>query len=174
MRPLASPVTEYRVFGVAQLVGGLMFGVVAVAVAEPVVAFVELALAAALFGASMYLIAYRRWVRSAVERPAAPSTPKLEPPATTRRRVVLVTTGQLVLLGAIAVMSEIPALVGGIAAGNGAALFLASRWLRNWELTHHSRLLREPRWRFSREGTHGWARGRGIMDPQDFYVVASH
>jgi hypothetical protein len=74
MKPPASPAFEYRLFAGAQLLGGLVFGVVAAAVQDPAAADVGLLLAGALFGTGMYVLAYRRFARRAVERVAAPPT----------------------------------------------------------------------------------------------------
>jgi hypothetical protein len=168
MKPLASPVVEYRLAGIAQLAGGLMFGVVGAVAARPVVAAAGLVPAGVIFATGMYWLAYRRYARSAVAGPAGAPTIEREPTGRTRRRVA-VTTAALLFTAAVALWMRTPALVGGIVAGNGAALVLTSRWLRDWEHEHESRLLREPRWRWS--GSRGWGRGRGTMDPQDFYVV---
>jgi hypothetical protein len=92
----------------------------------------------------------------------------------------VVAGAQLLLLGGLAVVLEqVPglknapewSLMGGISAGLGIALLVTSRWWRHWEQEHHNSLLREPRWRWSQAGGSGWGRGRGIIDPQDFYVV---
>lgn len=173
MKPLASPVVEYRLMGIGELLGGLAFGLVAVSVEDPVAAAAWLLGSAGVFGTWMYLTTYRRFARGAVQQPAAPLTAEREPHARTRRRIAMPIAALLVFFAANAVLMAAPALVGGVAAGNGAALLLTSRWLRRWEQAHQSRLLREPRWRWSRKGRRGWGRGRGVMDPQDFYVVAS-
>lgn len=80
----------------------------------------------------------------------------------TRRRVAIQSAGLVGFGAIIAVLLDAFAVVGGIATGNGAAILGASRWIRNWEDDHGLRLLREPRWR--------WGRGRGRVDPQDFYA----
>jgi hypothetical protein len=173
MKPLASPVAEYRLAGIAQLAGGLLFGVVGAVVAGPVAAAAGLVLAGVLFATGMYRLAYRRYARAAVDGPAAAPTTEREPAGRTRRRVAVTSAALLIYTAAVALWTRTPALVGGIVAGNGAALMLTSRRLRDWEHEHDSRLLREPRWRWSRSGSRGWGRGRGMMDPQDFYVVSS-
>ena len=172
MRPLASPVTEYRVFGLGQIAGGLLMGVVAVAAEGLVAAVVEVLLVGLWVVAWMYLLGYRRLMRRAAQDPPPPPTSEREPPATTRRRMLLITGELLVFLAAVALVTRTPGLVAGIAIGNGAGLVLASRWLARWEVEAGRRLLREPRWRFSRPGRRGWGRGRGLMDPSDFYAEA--
>lgn len=52
--------------------------------------------------------------------------------------------------------------------GNALAMPTATRRLAAWERANGP-LLREPRFRFNRPGSRGWGRGRGRMDPQDFY-----
>jgi hypothetical protein len=170
MKRLASPVTEYRLTGVLELAGGLALGVVAAVNQGPEVAVVGLLLAGAFSGTWMYFLAYRRFARRAVQEPAAAPSGEREPLNDTRRRVAL-TTAALLLFIAVAALPTDAGLVGGMAVGNGAALMATSRWLRRWEGLHQRTLLREPRWRWSRKGERGWGRGRGMMDPQDFYVL---
>lgn len=173
MRPLVSPVVEYRLLGLAALLGGLALGLVALAIEDPVAALAGLLLTGAFFAGWMYLLAYRRFARAAVQERPGPTTSEREPEARTRGRVALTTAPVLVLMAAFGLLFDTPAIFGGILAGNGAALLLTSRWLRNWEQEHRSRVLREPRWRWRSEGGRSWAQGSGIMAPQDFYVVAS-
>jgi hypothetical protein len=171
MKRLASPVTEYRLTGVLELTGGLALGVVAAVSQGPVVAVVGLLLAGTFFGTWMYFLVYRRFARRAVQEPAAAPLGEREPLTDTRRRVALTTAGRLLFMAVVALVTATPELVGGIAVGNGAALMATSHWLRSWEDLHHRTLLREPRWRWSRKGKRGWGRGRGMMDPHDFYVL---
>jgi hypothetical protein len=165
-----SPVAEYRLTGLLELTGGLLFGLAAVVI-DGVAGIVELLLAVAFVSTWMYLVAYRRFARRAVRRPAVAPATGGEPISHTRRRAALTVTGLVVLTACVALITHTPGLVGGIIAGNGVALLATSRWLRRWEQAHGRRLLREPRWRWSREGERGWGRGRGLMDPQDFYVL---
>jgi hypothetical protein len=173
VKPLASPVVEYRLMGIAQIVGGVVFALVGAVTVGPLVAVLELVFVGAFFGSWMYVLAYRRFVRRAVGGPAAAGSAEREPAGRMRRRVGLTISALLIFMAAVAVVTDTVALAGGIAAGNGAALLLSSRWLQRWERQHHTRLLREPRWRWSRKGPRGWGRGRGTMDSQDFYVVDS-
>jgi hypothetical protein len=171
MKRLASPVAEYGLMGVLQVAGGLALAIVAAVSQGLVVAVVGLLLVGAFVGTWMYCLAYRRFVRRAVQEPAAAPSGEREPLNDTRRRVALITAALLLFMALVALLTNTPALVGGIAAGNGAALMATSRWLRSWEDGHHRTLLREPRWRWSRKDERGWGRGRGMMDPQDFYVL---
>jgi hypothetical protein len=158
--------------GLGELAGGLALGVVAMVVEHRVAALAGLLVAAALYGTSMQIVVYRPFARRAVQEPAAPPTAERESVTETRRRIVLMISALLVTGAALAIVSQSPALVGGIAAGNGAALLLTSRRLRGWEREHDSRLLREPRWRLRRNGG-GIGRAGGAMDPRDIYVLAS-
>jgi hypothetical protein len=90
---------------------------------------------------------------------------------TTHKHIVGPTARRIGL--AFSFLSRSPALIGGMAAGNGAALVAVSRWIHRWERKHAVQILREPRWRWGRQGKLGWGRGRGIMDSQDFYIVRS-
>jgi hypothetical protein len=171
MKRLASPVTEYRLAGIVQLAGGLGLGAAAVVSQGPAAALAELVLTAAFVGTWMYFLAYRRFARRAVQEPASAPLGEPESRNRTRRRVGLATLAQLLFLAGVALLTHTPALGGGAALGNGGALMATSRWLGRWEDRHQTTLLREPRWRWSREGKRGWGRGRGMMDPQDFYVL---
>jgi len=172
MRPLASPIDEYRFNGILEVAGGLLFGPAAIAV-DGVAGVVALLLCLAFVGTWMYLVAYRRFARRAVRRPAAAPAVDRESIWQTRRRAALTVTGLLVFAACVAVITHMPpGLIGGIVAGNGVALLATSRWLSRWEHAHDRTLLREPRWRWSRAGKRSWGRGRGVMDPQDFYVLA--
>ena len=79
----------------------------------------------------------------------------------------------IAVVAVIAAATGTAGLAAGFAVGNGVALCRASRWLRCWELRSGRRLLREPHWRWSAPGPHGWGRGRGMMDPRDFYAEAA-
>jgi hypothetical protein len=171
MKRLASPVAEYGLMGVLQVAGGVALGIAAAVREGLVVAVVELLLVGGFVGTWMYGLAYRRFVRRAVQEPAAAPAGGREPLNVTRRRVALTTAALLLFMALVALVTNTPGLVGGSAVGNGAALMATSRWLRRWEDEHNRTLLRERRWRWSRKGECGWGRGRGMMDPQDFYVL---
>jgi hypothetical protein len=155
--------------GISRLVGGVVLGLVALATEQPGAIF-RWPFAAVLFAAWTYLSLRRRLARI-VEDPAAPPTSEREPAARTRRRVALTEAAVLGLLALTAIALNAPALAGGISAGHGAALLIASGWLRRWEQDHHRCVLREPRGRWSAASPRGWGRGRGVTDPQDFYVA---
>ena len=173
MRPLASPVAEYRVLGLLTAAGGVVLGVVGAAVQNPVMSGLGFAVAVGITGPWMYWLAYGRFARKAVREPApAPPPAGREPENETRRRAALTAGVLLVFMAIVGLATHALGVVGGIAAGNGAALTASGHWLRRWEKRNRLSLLREPRWRWSRRGAHGWGRGRGMMDPQDFYVIA--
>ena len=171
MRALVSPVTEYQLHGIAQIAGGLGIAIVA-AVTAGVGSVVLLLATALLAGPLMYVLVYRRFARAAVKEPPPAPSDEHEPLVSTRLRVARIEAVLIVFLAAFALLTD-AAPVAGILLGNGAAVVATARWLRRWQRAHNATVLREPRWRFNREGRRGQARGRGIMDPQDFYVVTS-
>jgi hypothetical protein len=174
MKPLASPVVEYRTLGLVNLATGTVVGGVAVAIVDkPLGAVARFLLLAAFFGGFMYMLVYRRYVQQAVAVAQDDPGAAREASSVTRRRTIIRTLPSLVLLVALSFLSRSPALIGGIAAGNGAALVAVSRWIHRCERKHAVQILREPRWRWGRQGKLGWGRGRGIMDSQDFYIVRS-
>src|ERR1035441_422220 len=174
LKPLASPAVEYRVTGALILATGIVLGVAAVAIQTPGQAAFRFLFLAVFFGGIMYVATYQRFLRKAVTQARhLPDPVTREDPAATRRRAVhralLLSIFEVIL----AWLFRDAALVGGITAGGGAALLAASRWIERWEREQGVQVLREPRWRWSRQGRWGWGRGRGAMDPQDFYVVRS-
>ncbi|MEA2256575.1 MAG: hypothetical protein QOG35_2620 [Solirubrobacteraceae bacterium] len=173
MKPLVSPVTEYRLMGLAFVALGLVLAVVAMATQRPLGVLAVFLFEVPFFGVWMYRLALRRYARQAVGAAAPPPTAGRERLTRTGRRIALAMVPGLAVMATIALVGGMPALIGGIAAGQGAALLWTGRWLRRWERQYHRQILREPRWRWNREGEHGWGRGRGVMDPQDFYVVAT-
>jgi len=174
MRPLALPVIEYRLTGALTLAVGVALGVVAVAIEKPGAAAFRFLFMAAFFGGFMYVVSYRRFVRKAVtEARHLPDSVTREDPAATRRRAVRRPLLLSVFMVILALLFRDAALVGGITAGSGAALLRVSRWIECWEQEQGVQVLREPRWRWSRQGRGGWGQGRGSMDPQDFYLVRS-
>jgi hypothetical protein len=124
-------------------------------------------------GASMLATGIALGVAAVTQARRLPDPFTREDPAATRRRavrrVLLLSIFEVVL----AFLFRDAALAGGITAGGGAALLAASRWIERWEREQVVQVLREPRWRWSRQGRWGWGRGRGVMNPQDFYVVRS-
>ncbi len=155
--------------GMVQLVGGAALTAVAIADQGAVAAVVAVAFGASVYGGLMYAWLYRPAVRRGVEDPALAPTDDREPGWATTRRILAITGPMLVIFLLVAVASGTPGIVAGIAVGNGAAVWWTSCWLRRWELQAGRRLLREPRWRGRRQETGGW--GRGVFDPQDFYVA---
>ncbi len=172
MKPLASPVIEYRLIGVLSLAAAAVFGVVTL-VEGPAAGLVRFLFMTAFFGGFMYVVAYRRTCANAVKEAREISDPKREAPFATKRRAALMAFATLVAMTALAFLFQDPALIGGITAGNGAAVLATGRWIERWEQEHSVQVLREPRWRWSSSGERGWGRGRGVMDPQDFYLVGS-
>lgn len=171
MRPLASPVTEYRLLGLLTAAGGVVLGVIGAVLEDPAVTGVGFAVAAAISGPWMYWLAYGRFARQAVREPGPAPPAGREPEQDTRRRAALTAGSLLLSFTVIGFLTHALGLIGGIAAGHGAALAAAGHWLRGWEKRHQLLLLREPRWRWSRRGARGWGRGHGMMDTQDFYVI---
>jgi hypothetical protein len=173
MKPLASPAIEYRLMGGLSVGAGVLFGGVAVATHKPVATVMGFLFGAAIFGGFMYLLSYRRFVRKAVTEAPDVSNAVRESSSSTKRRSSLRTLGIVVVMSGLALAFGNPLIVGAVTAGNGAALLAVSRWISRWEQEHAAQVLREPRWRWSRQGKLGWGRGRGVMDPQDFYIVRS-
>jgi hypothetical protein len=168
MKPLRSPIREFRIRGAMDLVLALTVGVIAATEHRPVRVLFSVLVGAAIFGGGMYVVAYRRYLREAVRNPRqAPPDAACEAPASTWRRVAVGGLGLDVPLLAFAFVLRNPAILAGIAAGNGAALITLSRWVQRWQDEHGAELLREPRYRWRRSDKH---RGRGILDSRDFYV----
>lgn len=156
MKPLVSPVAEYRLIGVVLLIGGAACSAIAIDVQGVVAALVAVAVGALIFGGCMYVSTYRPLVRCAVQDLAPAPTDDRESRWVTARRIVVLTGPVMVTCLLVAVVSGMPGTVAGIAVGNGAAMWWTSRWLRGWEVHTGQRLLREPRWRWG---------------PRDGYVV---
>jgi hypothetical protein len=155
--------------GVVQIALGCALAVVAMIVEGLADAAVVVVFEAAFFGTVMYLICYRRFARRVVADPPPAPVDEREDSAATARRVVL-TNATLGLSFVVIAVATIPSVVAGISLGNGAACLRVCRLWRRWEQEHGRALLREPRWRFSAAGRRGWGRGRGMLDPQDFYA----
>lgn len=150
MRPLASPVTEFRLTAGVLLIGGAAFTAAAIAAQGTAAAVATVVVGASIYGGGMYVSAYRTLVRSGVEDPvSAPTDDRESRWATTRRSLALAgfVLGVCLLL---VVAFGAPDIVAGIVVGNGAATWWMGRWLRGWEEQTGQRLLREPRWRWGR------------------------
>jgi hypothetical protein len=174
LKPLASPALEYRMTGAFTLAAGIVLGVAAVAIQKPGPAAFRFLFVAVFFGGFMYLVSYRQLVRKAVTQARhLPDPVTREDPAATRHRAVRKALLLSIFEVILALLFRDAALVGGITAGGGVGLLAASRWIERWEREQGVQVLREPRWRWSRQERWGWGRGRGVMDPQDFYVVRS-
>jgi len=168
MKPLASPVLEYRIDGALQVLVGIAIGGVAASARKPIVVGAAWIVGAAIFGGVMYLLTYRRFLTEAVrDAREVPVDAAYESVGATCRRVAIRTLGTTAPLIALTLLLRNPTIAGAIAAGNGAALLLLSRWVDHWQRTHAVRLLKERRYRWRRAGKR---RGRGIMDSRDFYV----
>jgi hypothetical protein len=168
VKPLASPIVEYRLMGSIQIALGVALTVVAVVVDGPAAAIVVL-FEAALFGTLMYVLCYRRFARRVVADPRPAPVEAREDSGATTRRVGLINAA-LGLSFLVIAVATVPSVVAGISVGNGAACLRVCRLWRRWEQEHGQALLREPRWRFSAAGRRGWGRGRGMLDPQDYYA----
>jgi hypothetical protein len=167
VRPLVSPVFEYRLFGGLQIATSAIFLVVAGLRGgdggAPLVPYLALA---AFFGIGMYLSVYRRGVRKAAGNPAPAPTTEREPASRTWRRG-LVNLALLTPVYLLAVAGRDEIFVAGILAGNGAAFWWMSHWLGRRQRAIGP-LLREPRYRW--RGENSRFGGRGIMDARDFYL----
>jgi hypothetical protein len=170
VRPLVSPILEYRLMGRMQVALGCALAAVATAAEGVLTAVVVVLFEAAFFGTVMYLVCYRRFARGVLADPAPAPTEEREPEAATLRRIGS-TTGALALSFVVIAALTVPSVVAGVGLGNGAACLQVARLWRRWEDEYGRLLLREPRWRFSRAGRRGWGRGRGMLDPQDFYAA---
>lgn len=180
MKPLASPVTEYRVMGLAQLVGGVCLAVLAVTLAQllseaPVQALWFLVLmilfAASFFGSLTYLFGYRRLVRRVIAAATEAKTDEREPVSATRRRAVLICLALVLVMSVLMLLMGNLHLPSGFTLGNGAAFLVMSHRMQRWEQQHNKRLLREPRYRL--RGERWWKLGGGHVDPRDFYFEYS-
>jgi hypothetical protein len=169
MQPLRSSVVEYRLIGYAHIALGVIIAVIAATHHGLGVVIADWALGAAFFGGFMYLRVYRRSLRDALQgaRPA-PNSARYEVVGMTYRRVGLwaLTTSVPVLLFALLLRN--PNVVAGIPSGNGAAILVLSQQITRWQREHNVQVMREPRYRWRRSEQH---RGRGIMDPRDFYFA---
>lgn len=168
MKPLRSPIREFRIRGVMDLVLALAVGVIAATEHRPVRVLFSVLVGAAIFGGVMYVLVLRRYMRdAALGAHQVASDAAREAAASTWRRVTLGGLALDVPLLALILVLRNPAILAGIAAGNGAALITLSRWVQRWQDEHGAELLREPRYRWRRSDKH---RGRGILDSRDFYV----
>jgi hypothetical protein len=168
VRPLVSPVFEYRLMGRAMLLAGAAMVGAGVLVEGALDALLGLLVPLAIVTPWMYLLIYRRFLRAAAKDPAPAPTDAREQRTVTVRRVVVSTAPTIMVAVALAVLTGVPSPLGGLLIGNALAMLRATRWLAAWERAN-GHLLREPRFRFNRPGGRGWARGRGRMDPQDSY-----
>jgi hypothetical protein len=169
MRPLRSPILEYRIEGALQLLGGVAIGVVAASTRRPVPVALGLLVGAVFFGGVMYVLVYRRYIGDAVrDARTVPADAAYESGAVTGRRVAMRALATLLPLLAFAVLLRNPTVLAAIASGNGAVFLVLSRWMEHWQRQQGVQVLREPRYRWRRENKR---RGRGVMDAQDFYVA---
>lgn len=169
MKPLVSPVAEYRLMGIIELIGGAALMGVAIAVQGAVAGLVGTVVMAAFLGSSMYALVYRPSARRAVEAPALAPIGDREPGWVTMRRVLVLTVPLLVTCLLVGAVIGAPSVVAGVVIGNGAGAWWTSRWLRRWEEQTGQRLLREPRWRGRRQD--GARPRRGTLHSRGFYVV---
>jgi TRAP-type mannitol/chloroaromatic compound transport system permease large subunit len=169
MRPLRSPILEYRIEGTLQLLGGIAIGVVAASTHRPVPVTLGWLVGAVIFGGVMYVLVYRRYIADAVrDARAAPADAAYESGGMTGRRVATRALATLLPLLVLAVLLRNPTVVAAILSGNGAMFLVLSRWMEHWQRQQGVQVLREPRYRWRRENKR---RGRGVMDAQDFYLA---
>jgi hypothetical protein len=152
IKPLASPITETRLAGIAQLAGGGVLAVVALVVENPIVVIGELLFLGCVFSGLVYPLAYRRHSKRAVRRRNAPPTGDRERTRDTRGRVALMALAAILVLAGLGLLVGSLGLAAGIAVGNGGALLSTSNWLRSWERQHHAQVLRAPRWHWGTVG----------------------
>jgi hypothetical protein len=168
VRPLVSAVFEYRLMGRAMLLAGAVMVGVGALIESARDALVGLLVPLAVVTPGMYLLIYRRFLRAAAENPPPAPTDARERRTVTVRRVAASTAPPIIVAGTFAALTGLPSPFGALLIGNALAMLTATRSLAAWERANGP-LLREPRVRFNRPGSRGWARGRGRMDPQDFY-----
>jgi hypothetical protein len=169
MKPLRSPILEYRIDGALQLLVGIAIGVVTASARRPVPVTLGWLGGAVFFGGVMYALIYRRFIRDAVrDARAVPADAAYESVAVTYRRVATRAFAILVPLIVFALILRNPTILAAIASGNGAMLLVLSRWIERWQREHGVHVLREPRYRWRRENKR---RARGVMDARDFYVA---
>jgi hypothetical protein len=150
MRALVSPVDHARLAGIAQLIGVVPLLVLALRYERVPSAIFAMAVMTIFFGTWMFVIAYRGQARRGVlELLPAPAAPRQPRRATVGTIAVLTSIQTIIFLAFAAGARLLPwyadgpsfSLIGGIAAGQGLAWLLLSRWLRRWELEHDERLL---------------------------------
>lgn len=169
MKPLASASDEYRLEGAIALAWNVVLGaIVAGTAAHPLRVLAGFAVAATIFGVLMYVIVFRRYLRAALTQAQDISGPKRETPSETRRRVAVRAVSVNFVASAFVLLLLARGALLGIGAGSGVMFLVLARQIREWEAAHSVRVLREPRWR----GRWNQGRlGRGVMDPQDFYLL---
>src|ERR1700730_18151646 len=126
MRPLTSPIREFRIRGGDEVLVGLAVGVIGATEHRPPRLLFSFLVGALVFGGGMYVLTYRRYLREAVRDPSqAPSDAAFEAAASTWRRAGVSELG-LVALIAFALVLKNPGIFAGFAAGNGVALITLS------------------------------------------------
>jgi hypothetical protein len=173
--PLASPVVEYRWFGIGSIATGLVFGLVAIAVEPPIKALFLLTFFGVFFGIWMHLLVVRRMARRAVAEATPLGHCECETDEATLRRTArmmgLQAAGLIVIVLVVGLWGG-PGLpfASGAFLGMGASMIATSRWLRGWEDEHSTSVLRAPHYRWRRDPQSG-RRAGGVMDPRDFFLV---
>jgi hypothetical protein len=167
--------------GIALVIGGLAYFIVALVVDGTVTAVIDL-LVGPLVALGMYVVV-RRWLPGKVADLPTPTTPDREALPRTLRRVAAVAAMELILFGGFSVLfetwsplggtSDAWSLFAGLVVAFGVILVLTSRWLHEWGTNHQSEILREPIWRWSREGRRRWGSGSGAIEPKSGYFAAS-
>ena len=166
MKPLASPVRELRTASALYAVACAVAVVLVVVLdrASVVGAIVLTALGAVVFGVAIWVAAYGRFLRDALEAPAPdPPDAAREEPSRTVARTVLT---NLPLAAVVVLMALLVPGVAGVLLGNAVCLGLMARGMVDWQRREGALLLREPRYRT--QGPDGRT-GRGFLDPVDFY-----
>jgi len=171
LRPLVSPVLEYRWIGIAYLASGSGFGLFAVLAGSTLEALFTLLFFGSFFGAAMYLFTCQRNVIAAVESLGPPPTAARETRSATLLRIARDLSLTCALLVVLSLVSGRPDYAGGALLGMGGALLLTSAWLHRWQMANPGLLLREPRNRWTRAEDGSF--GRGNMDRRDFYLAES-
>jgi len=140
--PLASAVIEYRWYGI----GSMAFGLVAIAVEPPLRALFLFTFFGVFSGSLCISSSSGAWR-------AGPSPNRLGS-ATVSVRPARQPCGEPLVSSSC----------------KGGALLATSRWFRHWEAENSAYLFRSPHYRWRRDRPDG-RRGRGIMDPRDFFAV---
>lgn len=148
MKSLASPVTEYRIMGAIECIGGLGAGAVAMTQVRSTREAVVYVVITALAGAVMYWSLRREVLESARDASVVTDADR-ESFASTLRRAALIACAILGAFIVWAVVTDEPGITAAITISMGSAWLGTGQRLRTWERHHGVRLWREAQWPFS-------------------------